>query len=368
MLRSRLAPLALAALLWPLAPEAQTSFFPSAPVVPEVVGAGGAAVAAPTLSPFAVFYNPALLADAGVRPGLRVGVSAGPALYGNDDLLTGTGVGSIGLKTAAGGRPLYVTLAGGYREVNIDNVPLAVGDFDTEDRAYGGGLAVGWEGPVTVRAGAAAFARDAPEQPAPVSGELRRDRAVTLRLGTAVTVPLLQGPAIGQAGPRAAVTLGVAHRGAELQSDFFERGPLESGTPEGVEASTRYGASADVALVRRFGVTGRIAFARLNVRAEQRTEGPGSDHVGGAFTLAETVTLRAGIERSDRDGTGETTRTGVGLGVSVDGLVRAVGALNRSAQLLAIADRLTLRGDLARYDAGGPLETDYAGFTVGWRP
>lgn len=379
----RLALVAAIALLWPLAPEAQTggtsTFFPdTVPTVPEFVGVGGAAVAAPTQSPFAIFHNPALLADAGERPGLRLGTSLTPSLFDSGDLPLGTGVGSIGLRTAVGGRPLHVTLAGAYRELNVDADPTTDDPleptFDTEDRTYGGGLAVGWQGPVRVRVGAIALSREAQEQSSGPDGALDRDRAVTLDLGAAVTLPLIDGPAVNGIGPRFSLTFGAARQGIELQSDLFERpatGPVPGfpAPPPGLAPAEtdRYGATADLAFVRRVGARGRLRVGRLRLSTEQRTAGAGSGHYGGAVTLAETVTVRGGVERLDV-GVETETRTSAGLGVSLDGLIRAIAVLGRNPRVMAVADRLTFRGDVARYDIDGPVETDYFSFTVGWRP
>ena len=50
------------------------------------------------------------------------------------------------------------------------------------------------------------------------------------------------------------------------------------------------------------------------------------------------------------------------------GLIRAIGAAQENASMLALADRLTTRFEVALLDVGEAAETPYYGFTFGWRP
>lgn len=359
-----------AALLLPLAASAQPAspfLLPGTPVRPEAIGLGGASVASVTDDPLALFDNPAMLAASGRRPSFRVGASVTPELYGSSALLVGGGAATIGLRPTVGGRPLTIGLSGGYTEINADP---ASDVFDpaasSEERAYGGGLGLGYDvGPVRVRVGAAAFGRESFEVRDLASGDLVRDRAVTLDLGGAVTAPLLRGPSVdGETDPTASVTVAYAAKDLTLSTDYYERVlPPVEGVAE-PEVAHRVGLSASGGLVRQIGARGRLRLVGATASAEGRSGIDESFRVGGAIDLVETVTLRAGyVSRDDGD-----EWTSFGLSVSIDGLVRAIGTASGTAATIALSDRLTARVDLARLDAGGDVQTDYAGFTLGWRP
>lgn len=363
--------LLVAALLLPLAAVAQSVIpltLPDTPLRPESIGLGGATVAVVTDDPTALFDNPAMLAASGQRPSFRVGSTITPDLYGFDDLIAGSGAATVGLRTSLAGRPLTVGLGGGYAEINIDRgvVTGPKGELSsTQERAYGGGLGLGWEaGPVRVRAGALALQRESFEERL-ASGAVDRDRVLTLDLGTAVTAPLLRGPAgDGETAPAASVTAAVSYQNIALSTDFFERELTSSFVPTAPEEEVRIGLSASGSWMRQMGARGRFRIAQGQVSIESRSGFASTTHVGAAVTLAETVTLRAGLyNRKIVD-----DWTSYGASVSIDGLVRAIGVASESAEMFALSDRLTSRIDFARLDAGGDAETGYVGFSLGWRP
>ena len=304
--------LALAA---PLAPAAAQSFnpflLPDTPVSAYEVGFGSAATFAPTENPYTVTLNPALLADAGARPGLRVAGSIAPSLYGFDDLLVGSSALSVGLRSSLAGRPLHIGLGGSYSEINLDNVQVTnelgilVDVYDTQERASGGGLGIGWEGPVTVRVGAAAFYREAFEQPLADASGLGRDRATTLDIGTAVTLPVLRGPsASGETEPVFSVTAGYTRRHITLATDFYDRGvEIVTSGPEAPPEAGVVGGAASLALVRQFGTRGRFRIARLGLRAE-------SERSGGLSAAASAPRSRWPKRSSSAPGASTTTGCG----------------------------------------------------------
>ncbi len=334
---------------------------------------GGATAFAPTESPYAVQFNPALLAEAGTRPGLRFSTSLAPEAFGNEDALIGSSALSLGLQTALAGYPLTVGLGGSYTEFNKDRVSLGreadgtpLGEYDTAERASGGGLAIGWNGPVHIRVGGAAFYRESSETPVSLGNPqvLSRDNVTTLNLGTALTYDVLGGPdEAGEAAVALRITGGYTRRGIVLQEDYFARdeGAL-AGPPPPPEADV-FGGSASVAFTRQVGRRFRFRVARADARIEFVSGDREGTNMGATATLFETLVVRAGLTQR---GIGRDV-TSAGVGIQIDGLVRAVGTFTENPRLAAFGDRLTLRGDVARYDLGEGTETDYAGFTLGWR-
>lgn len=361
----------------PLAPVAaqQTSVsaFQNLLVSPIGVGVGGATAFAPTESPYAVRFNPALLADAGARPGLRFSAGLAPDAFGDQDQLIGSSALSIGMGTSVAGYPLHVGLGGGYSELNVDGVqqngPLGIplDPYDTEQRSYGGGLGIGWDGPIHVRIGGSSFYRESRETPRLISDRsaLGRDRVTTLDLGTAITYDVLGGPdEAGEAAISLRITGGYARRNIVLQEDYFTRDDTFPSAPAPPPEAGVFGGSAAVAFTQQFGRRFRFRVARADVRAEmEKADQQDATRIGASLTLFETLVLRAGQMQRDM----QEDVTSAGIGVQLDGLVRAIGAATNNPRLLSFGDRLTLRGDVARYDLGEAGETDYAGFTLGWR-
>ncbi|MEL6614968.1 MAG: hypothetical protein AAFQ43_04490 [Bacteroidota bacterium] len=365
MLRSLLA----AVLLLPLAAAAQApdSFaLPETPQRPESVALAGASVAVVTDDPLVLFDNPSMLAAAGQRPSFRVGSGVAPDFFGFGDFVVGSGAATVGLRTSLAGRPLTVGLSAGYSEIFAENGLFNPGQSNdaTEERAYGGGIGLGWTARAArFRVGAAAFQRESFETRQPLSGTAVRDKAVTLDLGASFTAPHLPGPtASGETAPALSITAGYAAQNLTLSSDSFER---EFPTNEGdLEVAQRGGLSVSVALVRQLGARGRFRVVEGVLSGESRRGLDETNRYAGAVTLGETLTLRAGV--NDRNLLDNWISYGASL--SIDGLLRAIGTASESPGLFALSDRLTARLDLARFAAGEDVQSEYAGFTLGWRP
>ena len=355
------------------------------------IGTAGAGSFAPTEVPAAITMNPALLATAARRPAVRATGAVTPEWLGQSVVL-GTSAASIGVSIPAG--PGSLALAVGAVRTTFDFGQIAltsptgeVGTYRGLEESIGGGVAVGWSGPVAVDLGAALYGRTDRLPPAEVgAAEAPRAEAVSLDAGGLVTVDAvalagLRGPDTDLT-PAFELSIGAARRHDERSFEIVER-PADVPEPEfgGLLRETAAGYSARVGLERR---VGRARF-RL-VEAEAMVEGESLDGFPAAravlagaagdrsagrrgvrLTLLDTVTLRAGRNQFAK-GAGATD--GVGAGVSVDGLMRAAGALGGRPRLYAMAEILTLRLDVAHYAVDGveSLRGTTFGVTAGWRP
>lgn len=362
------------------AQEGGTPFgLPFLPASTYEAGVSQALAAAPTDNPYVLRHNPAFLADAGERPAFRFATSVAPQVYGSDDLLIGSSAASIGIAAGEiGGGTFQIGLGGGYAEYRLEGVSILdmngneVGAFDTEEREIGGGLAFGWDGPINVRVGAAAFSRESIEVPSdPLSTSLDRDRLVSMDIGGAVSYPVLAGPSEpDERAPRLDITGAAVYENVVLSEDFFERSPILSFVPTPPAEAVTAGVGARYALVRQLGRRGEFRLVEAGLNAQQSFVSNEVDRgaLQASVVLAEILALRAG--RSALSEGQQPARNAVGAELRIGGIVRAIGAAQESASMLALADRLTSRVEVAVWDVGSDTnsETVYYGLTLGWRP
>lgn len=347
---------------------------PSLPVSTHEAGIEQALVAGPSDNPYAFRHNPALLADAAERPAFRFSATAAQDLFGVDDLMIGSSAASIGIDAGeiAGGS-VQIGLGGGYAEYRdaeiliTDDRGLSLGEYASQEREIAGGLALGWNGALNVRVGATAFRRESLEESRSASLTRDRDRVTTLDVGGAVTLPLLRGPnAPGETALALDLTGAYVYRGVTTLEDdraTFIGGP--NALPPEVQT---VGGSARLAIIRQLGRRGTFRLLDADVRAQTYASDdlPDETRFGATVVLAEVIALRAGQSDSGDAGTG--VRQSVGAELRLGGLIRAIGAAQESASMLALADRLTTRFEVALFDVGEAAETPYYGFTFGWRP
>ncbi|MEM1055285.1 MAG: hypothetical protein AAGI52_07150 [Bacteroidota bacterium] len=366
--------LLLAAMLAAPPAFAQSSFALSGfPVSAHEVGVSQALAAGPSDNPYAIRHNPALLADAGERPALRFSAGLAPDFVGVDDLLLGSSAASIGIDAGeVGGGSLRIGLGGSYTELRstLRLIGPSIGEieYDTQEREITGGLALGWDGPVHVRFGANADVRESFAIPPDLSlpEDLERDRTTTLDVGAAVSYPLLTGPSgDGEIAPEVEITGAAVLRNLAVLSEDFSARPAN-----GVRGANTFGVSVRAAHVRQLGRRGRFHLVEGDVRAEPFNGSDiraGEARLAGTVILAEILAVRAGYAAPESRGSDPFVSLGAEL--RIDGVVRAVGAQQKSASMLALADRLTTRFEVAVLRVGETIgETTVYGVTFGWRP
>ena len=360
---------------------------PELPVSPHEASVAQALAASSSDNPYVLRHNPAFLADAGERPSFRLGASVAPEVFGSDDLLIRSAAGSVGVHAGeVGGGALRIGLGGGYSEYSASSVRITnPGNtgfelYDTQEYEVSGGLALGWDGPVHVRAGAGVFSRQSLEMPvdlgAPSASLLDRDRSTTLDVGAAVSYPLLRGPREPDtSGPEVEVMGALVYRSAAtISEDIFERifpDPRSSSGTRGSPPPTELVAGVGVraALVRTVGRRGEFRIVEADVRAQSHALDALADEyrLGATVVVAEILGLRAGVSRVDlRD---QDARASLGAELRLGGIVRAVGVVQEKPALLALSDRMTARLEAALLNVGEELgETVYVGLVLGRRP
>lgn len=300
-------------------------------------------------------------------------------VFENDDLLIGSSAASIGIAAGEiGGGDFQIGLGGSYAEYRIDRLTGASGSetssYGSEEREIGGALALGWDGPVNVRIGGAAFSRESIETPVVIGSPLLdRDRVVTMDVGGAVSYPLMPGPS--QPGERASqldLTGAFVYHNITLSEDFFVRPddpPLPTFTPAAPPESQTVGLGARYALVRQLGRRGEFRLVEAGVSVQNESVSDDADRRGiqASVILAEIIAFRAGHSQSTASNS--VADNSVGAELRIGGLIRAIGAARESASMLALADRTTMRFEVAVKNVDGELpRTTFYGLTLGWRP
>lgn len=353
---------------------------PYLPVSTYEAGVSQSLAASPSDNPYALRHNPAFLADAGERPALRFSTSAAPKAFGSGDLLLGSSAASIGIAAGEiGGGAFQIGLGGGYAEYRISDILVTdqqgteLGTYDTQEREISGGLALGWDGPLNVRVGAAAFSRESIETPPDLGDPFTfdRDRVVTMDIGGAVSYPALTGPSEpGEQASRLDITGAVVYENVVLSEDFFERPVISSFVPVAPPEAVTVGGGVRYELVRQLGRRGEFRLVEAGVSAQQSFVTGSVDRGGlqARVVLAEILALRAG-RSAFSEGNVDPDHS-VGAELRIGGIVRAIGAAQESASMLALADRLTTRIEVAVWDVGSefPDPTVFYGLTLGWRP
>lgn len=367
---------------------------PFVPLSTEALAVAEAGAFGHAEDPLRMLDNPALLAD--FDDGVRVSGHLLNDWLGATDLVSSGGAVAGGLRTALFGAPASVGVGlayGTFRAPYVD--PLADGPsppdgvvhadelvFD-RDRVVSLGAAVGIEGPVRVRVGAAGRSlRSIPLSAG--DGASDRARAFVADVGVDVTAPLgrwLQ-PEPTASGRRAVLdlTLGYAALGIRV---------AENDPPHPYYARTDAQATAGISL--RAGLdTGLDAATPLRaVEAEFLTGAwdPGAALFGlsaanvvfgegGAddkalvrravrLTLGETLVLSAGIA----EGGNFVERNAVGVALDLGGALRLAGVLGGRADRYALGRRVGVRYTFARdaYDGDFAVATSH-GLTVRLRP
>lgn len=353
------------------------------PVIPtSATEAAGARTATlrPEADPNAMLLNPAFLAG---MDGVRATGTLASEWLGVGDIQPGSFAASYGTDLPVGSQSLAMSL-GFIREVmDYGEIPLTTGGSDPTsaftravETAYGLGVGAVWSGLPDVSVGLAAYRRqsssfsfyDEAEEP---------DRSVTLDLGLYADAPVIRpSDNTGALSVPVSVVGGVVYQNALLASDL----PRREGS--GIGGSTFQGEPAPRVTVLgggpRVGLalgTGGTSVSILSLDTRLEREWAEFDGVRFAFdlTLLDAIALRSGaLVMDDED---QLVRSGASLGLSVDGVLRSVGALAGDESLRSAGERFVFQASFGFFGFSDRADhspflrgTDYISVTLGWRP
>lgn len=346
------------------------------PFSAEGQGLAGAGLFGRTEDPMRVIENPAFLGTLG--RGIRLSGIQTPDLNGISSIDLRSAALTVGTERMVAGTLL--TIAAGLTVGDLASEPVSLPGFEEEttNRVTGLAVGVGWEGPVRVRAGIGgrSLVASGTFTTGPSGDETRTVRTSALAADLAADVTLPLGTWIlpnRDAGPWLAfdVTAGGAVRGLPLATGYSLTPENDSVEPLRVapDRSPAVGASALVGV--GIGPRARpLLVGSLEGMADEVTYNDDTVHLRGArLTLLETVSVSVGSLNGDSF----LPRTTTGVGLSVGGLLRALGTLTDDARLYGFGERFDLRYDLAdqRFEDDGDGifgDAQTQGVTLRYRP
>ncbi len=293
--------------------------------------------------PVRLLDSPTLLA--GLGTGVHLSGVYTPELYGISDISVTSGGGAAGVDVRVAGRPLALVLGAARGHLSFGEIAMTNPTANTSS-AYAQttsvGLGAAWRGPVVVRAGVAGRSHVVHMASGP---DVMEARALVSDVGLDVTLPVGErwfgvGPDLR---PALDLTAGAAVRGLEISNDPYTVQDDISGSPV---QQLILGAAAEGGL--------EIGTEALPLRAvglalylDRQSGEPKSDYDGVRFglrlDLAETLSVSLGTEARD----GFDSRSAFGVGVSLGGLLRSLGARGGNSELYRLGQRGDLRATVA---------------------